>query len=261
MDCLRIETTANGITTITLNRPDKRNAMNQALIKALLQAVHQTAEDAATRILMIHGAGDHFCAGADISWMQKIATASYEENVDDAECLADLLFQLYHYPKPTIVLAQGATMGGGLGLLSVCDIALASENAVFGFSEVKIGLAPSTISPYVIGAIGARAAQYYFLTGERFDANRALQLQLIHKIASHDLMQDGLNVANTLLQNAPLAMSAIKQLIRRVKHENITEDLAQKTAEHLAHLRASEEAQEGLKAFLEKRQPHWIREI
>ena len=247
------------IATITLNRPEKRNAMNGPLIQELMQALQVLAADDDVRVVMMNGHGEHFCAGADIAWMQQIASGSYNENYDDAQCLADLLFQLYSFPKPTIVLAHGATLGGGLGLLCACDIAIASSNASFGFSEVKIGITPSTISPYVIAVIGERAAHYYFLTGERFGAEIAQRIGLIHQMTSQDaLLSTGIMLAECLLQNSPYALMAAKQLIRYVAKEKISADLAQKTAEHLANLRTTPEAQEGLRAFLEKRSPNWI---
>ena len=247
-----------GIATISLNRPDKRNAMNGQMIKELLHAMHRLQEDDSVRVMIIHGQGLHFCAGADIYWMQKISEGVLEENESDAQMLADLMYQLYSFPKPSIVLAHGATMGGGLGLLAACDIAIGAENASFGFSEVKIGIAPSVISPYVLSAIGERAAHYYFLTGERFSAEEAHRIGLLHRVvAENDLMQAGIMLANTLLQNGPHAMGATKQLIRYVAKIKITNELAQKTAEHLANVRTTKEAQEGLQAFLEKREPAW----
>lgn len=249
---------SEGMATITLNRPDKRNAMNRQLIGELLQALHELAQDSQTGVLMINSQGDHFCAGADIGWMQAVAAASKDENYDDAQMIADLMYQLHTFPKPTLVLARGTTLGGGLGLLAACDIAIASKNAVFGFSEVKIGITPSIVSPYVVAAIGARAAHYYFLTGERFGAECAYRIGLVHQIvADNALIGSGLALARTLLENSPQAMAAAKQLIRYVATEKITEQLAQKTAEHLAELRATQAAQEGLKAFLEKRKPKW----
>lgn len=253
-----VTTTVNAITMISLNRPEKRNAMHADLIHELHATLTQLEADQQTRVVMINGNGEHFCAGADIAWMQKIALGSYKENYDDAQLIADLMQQLYTYTKPTIVLAHGATMGGGLGLLASCDIALAATNAVFGFSEVKIGLAPSTISPYVIAAIGERMARYYFLTGEKFDAKTAHQIGLVHHIEEADsLVQLGMTIAQNLLQNGPIAMTAVKQLIRHVSKHEINSDLAQKTAEHLAHLRASPEGQEGLRSFVEKRPANW----
>lgn len=246
------------IATITLNRSDKRNAMNGQLIKELHHALRTLSEDSHARVLMINGNGEHFCAGADIAWMQKIATGSYDENADDAKMLADLMYQLYTFPKPTIILAHGATLGGGMGLLAACDIAIASNNASFGFSEVKMGIAPSVISPYVISAIGERAAHYYFLTGERFGPDEAHRIGLIHQVIEYEALSSvGITLAKTLLQNAPNAIIAAKKLIRYVAREKISEELARKTAEHLANLRGSQEAQEGLRAFLEKRTPNW----
>lgn len=248
----------NGIATITLNRADKRNAMHASMIKEILLALSACSHDADVRVLVLRANGEHFCAGADIQWMQTIASASLEENNDDAQLVADLMFQLYHFPKPTMVLAHGATMGGGLGLLSACDIAIASDSAIFAFSEVKIGITPSTISPYVVSAIGERAAHYYFLTGERFSAEEAHRIGLVHRVTTPDALDSmGMEIAHGLLKNSPQALIAAKQLIRYVTNQKITEDLGQKTAEHLANLRASPEAQEGLRAFVEKRAPVW----
>lgn len=251
--------TAAGVAMIILNRPDKRNALNGELIQALVEVLNKLAADKDTYLVIIKGQGDHFCAGADIAWMQQvIATQSYDANYDDAQSLADLLFQLYSFPKPTIVLAHGATLGGGMGLIAAGDIAIAANNAVFGFPEVKIGVTPSTISPYIIKAIGERAAQYYFITGERFSADEAVRLGLIHQLTSQDeLLHVGKTLAETLLKNGPHAMFAAKQLIRAVANEKINAKLSQKTAEHLAEIRSSKEAREGLQAFLEKRSPNW----
>jgi len=252
-------TRENGLAILTLNRPDKRNAMNGAMIQELDQVLQTLANDKTVKVLLIKGSGEHFCAGADISWMKTVGTLSKEENQRDAEALADLLFHLYEFPKPTIVMAHGTVLGGGLGILSVCDIALAADTCTFGFPEVKIGIAPSTISPYVIAAIGARAAHYYFLTGIRFGAEEALRIGLVHQVADQQaLYQTGHALAQTLLQNAPEALCAVKQLIHRVANEKISPELGHYTAEHLAALRTSSEAQEGLAAFLEKRAPQWI---
>ena len=248
----------NNIATITLNRPDKRNAMNEQMIKEILHTLVRLREEEDARVLILQGQGEHFCAGADIQWMQQMAAKPHGKNEIDALMLSDLMYQLYSFPKPTIVLAHGATMGGGLGLLAACDIAIASENASFGFSEVKIGITPSIISPYIITAIGERMAHYYFLMGERFNALEAKRIGLLHHVVDDDaLKQTGKSIADTLLQNGPHALTAVKHLIRYVKKEPISPDLAQKTAEHLANIRMTKEAQEGLQAFLEKRQPRW----
>lgn len=253
-----VSTPTSGITTLTLNRPDKRNAMDAQMIKELLNALQKLADDHETRVLMIMGQGEHFCAGADIAWMLKIAECSYEENVADAQMLAYLMYQLYSFPKPTIVLAHGVTVGGGLGLVAAGDIALAAKSASFSFAEVKLGIAPSVISPYVISAIGQRAAHYYFLTGDRFGAEEAHRLGLIHQFVENEaLMSVGMSLAETIVKNSPNALIAAKQLIRRVNNEKVTENLVRTTAENLATLRASPQAREGLQAFLQKRTPQW----
>jgi len=243
---------------ITLNRPEKRNALNKELVKEMLLVLQQAAVDDQIKVLLLQGNGEHFCAGADIKWMETMTTATQEENYSDAQRLADLMYRIYSFPKPTLALTHGATMGGGLGLVAACDIAIAAKDAYFAFSEVKIGLAPSTISPYVLDAIGERAARYYFLTGERFDALEAQHLGLIHRVCdSEELFQSAKQIIDQLLQNGPAAMTAVKHLIQYVAKEKITVSLGQKTAEHLSDLRATIEAQEGLKAFLEKRKPRW----
>jgi len=247
--------TVDDIVTISLNRPDKRNAMHGPMMTELLHAFKTHAADQ-SRVLIIKGNGDNFCAGGDIGWMQKIAADSDSANYEDAQLLADMLYQLYIFPKPTIVLAHGATLGGGLGLLAAADIAIAAKNASFGLPEVKIGITPSVISPYVITAIGERAAHYYFLTGERFGADEARHIGLIHQVAESDaLLSVGVSIAQTLLQSSPNALRSAKQLIRSVTQQKITEELTQKTSEHLAELRKTPEAQEGLRAFTEKRKP------
>jgi len=248
----------DNIATLTLNRPDKRNAMHGPLIMECQQALRLLAESP-TRVLIINGNGENFCAGGDIGHMQKIAAGSKDDNYRDAQLLADLLYQLYQFPKPTLVLAHGMTLGGGLGLVAAADIAIASSNASFGLPEVKIGLAPSMISPYVIAAIGERMAHYYFLTGERFGAEQAHRIGLIHQLTDETtLMSAGMSVAQILLQNSPLALQSAKQLMRTVAKQKITVELAQQTSEHLAELRATPEAQEGLRAFMEKRKPRWV---
>lgn len=252
-------TKEKGLATVTFNRPEKRNAMNAEMIKELISVLHALAKDNEVNVLIITGNGEHFCAGADISWMKTIGTVSAEDNQRDAEMLADFLYQLYEFPKPTIALAHGAVLGGGLGIVSVCDIAIAAKSASFGFPEAKIGIAPSTISPYVMAAIGERAAHYYFLTGIRFGAEESHRIGLAHQVAEDDaLKQTGQTLAQTLLQNSPAALKSIKELIHQVASEKITPELGRYTSRHLAKLRTSPEAQEGLKAFLEKRAPQWI---
>lgn len=248
----------NGVATITFNRPEKRNALNGKMINEISHALQLIREDKDMRVLILQGNGDNFCAGADIQWMKTVSAGIYQENYEDAQTLADLLFQLYSFPKPTIALIHGATLGGGIGLLAACDIAIAAENATFSFSEVKLGVTPSVISPYVISAIGEREAHYYFLTGDRFVADIAQQIGLVHHVVGDDvLLHKGATLAKIIMQNSPNALTEAKRLIRHVSKEKISTELSQKTAEHLATLRSTPEAQEGLRAFIEKRTPVW----
>lgn len=250
-------TQSNKIAIVTLNRADKRNAMHGPLISELSLALTTLAQSE-TRVLILNGAGEDFCAGGDIAWMQHMINASQDQNEADAKQLAELLLQLYHFPVPTIVLAQGKTFGGGMGLVTASDIALANKDAVFGFPEVKIGMTPAVISPYVIAAIGVRQASYYFLTGESFKAEEAKSIGVIHRIIDHQpLLDAGLALANTLLVNGPYALSGVKKLIPDVARQKISSELAMTTAEHLAERRVSQEGQEGLRAFLEKRPAKW----
>ena len=232
--------------------------MDGSLIQALCDTLKNIANDKQVRVLILNGSGEHFCAGADIDWMQKIAQSPEKENREDARQLATLMKMIYRFPKPVIVLAHGATLGGGLGLLAAADIAVAANNASFGFSEVKIGITPSVISPYILAAIGERAARYYFLTAERFQAAEAHRLGLVHKVVDvAALHSTGLMIAEELLKNSPTALSEAKHLIQHVSHHELTDDLIQFTADHLARLRTSKDAREGLQAFLEKRAPNW----
>ena len=253
-----VTTISKGIARIALNRPQKSNALNGVFVADIRQALKNLLSDSAARVVLIEGHGEHFCAGGDIHWMQEMAEKSYETNYQDAHAIAELMHELYAFPKPTIALAHGTTLGGGLGLLTACDIAFASTNAIFGFSEVKLGIAPSTISPYVIAAIGQRMARYYFLTGQRFDAVEAKRIGLVHEVvAVNELLNAGLAMANKLLANSSQAMAGIKALIQGVAGQHLSEDIAQFTAGNLASLRMSADGQEGLKAFIEKRTAKW----
>lgn len=248
----------DSITTITLNRPEKRNAMNRIMIQELTETLIQLAKDDATNVLILCANGDHFCAGADIASMQELAHASTDENTHDAMQLANLMYLLYTFPKPVIVLAHGAVMGGGLGLIAASDIAIIATNTSFSFSEVKLGIAPSVISPYIIAAVGERIARYYFLTAERFGAEKAEHIGLVHKIVEQEALAIvGLTVARELLQFSKVTLSEIKNLVRRVSSHDISPELVQFTAQHLAGMRATSDAIEGLQAFLEKRKPNW----
>lgn len=247
-----------GVDLLTLNRPEKRNALNKVLIQEWMQALQEMRDDASISVVILNGNGEHFCAGADIASMQKMANATLAENVEDALQLAKLLNTIFNFPKPIIGLIQGATMGGGLGVIACCDVVIAATDSVYCFSEVKIGLTPSVISPYVISVIGERAARYYFLTAEKFDAKIATELKLVQHIVPQELLlETGMTLAKNLLKNSPNALREAKKLIQQVSGQTISNNIIQKTAEHLAHMRATHDAQEGLNAFLEKRSPAW----
>lgn len=239
------------ITTLTLNRPEIHNAFDDELIRELTEKLQHLEHDPETRVVILAAEGKSFCAGADLQWMQKMANYSEAENIQDAFGLARLMRTLNTLSKPTIALVQGAAYGGGVGLVACCDIALAVPEANFCFSEVKLGLVPAVISPYTIAAIGERAARRYFLSAERFGAEEALRLGLIHQIVpAPELVTAGISLAQLLLKNGPVAMRATKQLIAEVARQSLTPSLIQKTVECIAKARVSEEGQERLKGFL-----------
>jgi len=248
-----------GIATITLTRPKVRNAFNVDTINHLLTTLAVLKHDPAVRILLLRAQGEHFCAGADINWMKDIAKRGYQENLADATRLAKLMDNLNQFPKPTIALVQGACFGGAIGIVACCDIALATTTAKFCLSEVKIGLIPAVISPYVVTAIGPRQARRYCLTGEMFSAEQALDYGLIHQLGDNlDTLVNPL--IKVLLTNSPAAMQAAKSLIHSVTNHEINDSLIAETSQQIAAIRVSNEAQEGLDAFLNKRQPDWSKE-
>lgn len=248
----------NHISTIVLNCPKTHNAFDDKLIKQFTEILCEINENANIRVVLLKATGKYFCAGADINWMRATSKQLHEENIQDAYALANLLNTLNTLNKPTIVLVQGSAFGGGIGLIAACDIAISVPEAEFAFSEVKLGLIPAVISPYCIGTIGERKARRYFLTGERFSAEEALHLNLIHEIVpANQLEKTGLELAKTLLKNSPQAVYKAKKLIAEVKHKTSDSQLLYLTAEWIADIRSSEEGQEGLNAFLEKRTPRW----
>lgn len=260
-NAVRYETDARGVTRITLNRPDKRNAFDADIIRALTDAVKQASEDPACRVIVLAGDGKHFSAGADLNWMKHTATLSADENREDARALAGMLKAIDLSPKPTIARVQGAAFGGAVGLVSACDITIASDDARFCLSEVRLGLAPAAIGPYVIRVLGARQARRYFLTAEEISATRAVDLGLVHETVTAESLDDTVNrLVDRLLKNSPQALGACKELIARTGHNQPDEALIRYTADLIAHLRTSDEGQEGLSAFLEKRAPSWIQE-
>ncbi|WP_020677776.1 enoyl-CoA hydratase/isomerase family protein [Geopsychrobacter electrodiphilus] len=250
-----------GRATLVLNRPERHNAFDDSLIAELTAALQQLAADPEVRLVVLTGAGKSFSAGADLNWMRRMADYTHAENLADSIALTELMQTLDTLPKPTLALVQGAAFGGGVGLVAACDLVLATPEAKFCLSEVKLGLIPAVISPYVIAAIGARAARRYFISAERFDAKHARKLGLVHKIVpAENLVKEADRMTRLLLQNGPEAMALSKQLIADVSHRPLDAALIADTAERISSVRASDEGREGLSAFLEKRPPRWAKE-
>ena len=245
---------------VTMNRPERHNAFDDALIAELTAALRTMEADDAVRLVVLSGAGKSFSAGADLHWMKRMAGYSRDENVRDAMGLGALLRTLAFLRKPTVARVHGAAYGGGVGLVACCDMAVALSTATFSLSEVKLGLIPAVISPYVVSAIGARAARRYFLTGERFEAAEAWRLGLVHDLATSpgDLDEKVGTLVDLLLEASPAAQREAKDLIRAVADRPVTSELIQDTAERIARVRASPEGREGVGAFLDKRKPSWV---
>jgi methylglutaconyl-CoA hydratase len=242
---------------IWLARPDVRNAFNAVMIRELREGLRALAEDDAVRVIVLSGRGTAFCAGADLAWMREIVRFSYEQNLRESLDLAECLHDLYAVPKPTVARVNGPAIGGGTGFVSACDIAVATAEARFGLSEVKIGVVPAAISPYVVRRIGESRARQYFLTGERFDALQALEIGLVNIVVEpEDLDRKVEELVSSLLSSGPEALAKAKELLARVPGMSFAE-AKRFTAEMIAGLRVSAEAQEGMAAFLEKRKPKW----
>lgn len=251
-----------GFATLWLNRPEKNNAFDGQMIGELITALAQVRADASLRFLLLRGRGKHFSAGADLAWMQQSAELDYNSNLDDAHELAELMYSLAHLEIPTLAVVHGAAFGGALGLVSCCDIAIGSDDAQFCLSEVRIGLAPAVISPFVVQAIGERAARRYALTAERFSGSRAREIGLLAEYYPLDeLDQQVRHWADTLLLNSPQAMRASKDLLREVGSGVLTPALRDYCEKAIARIRVSPEGQEGLRAFLDKRAPAWKPDI
>ena len=247
------------VATITLRRPEVRNAFNDDLIAELTQAVLDAGARDDVRCLVLAAEGKAFCAGADLNWMRRMADYTHDENLLDAAKLAEMLRVLYACPKPTIARVQGDAYAGGTGLVAACDIAVSSDTAAYCLSEVKLGLIPATISPYVIRAMGARAAHRYFLTAERFDAAEALRIGFVHAVVPADALDAKVAELATALVNAgPEAMKACKRLVQDVAGREIDAALIQMTVDGIANIRVSPEGREGVQSFLNKRAPSWL---
>jgi methylglutaconyl-CoA hydratase len=259
MNYQTLELTVTGaVATVTLNRPEVFNAFNETAIKELEDCISALGDRDEPRVIVLAARGKCFSAGADLDWMKRMAELPYEANFDDAYRLAAMLRTIDACPKPVIARVQGDAFGGGVGLVSVSDIAVAAETASFSLSEVKLGLIPATISPYVIRAIGARAARRYFVTAERFAAIEAHRIGLVHEVVTGDRLDPTVqSIVAAISQNGPHAVTTTKKLIRDINGRPISEEVLLDTAERIAQTRASEEAREGVRAFLEKRSPAW----
>ncbi|HEB97221.1 MAG TPA: enoyl-CoA hydratase/isomerase family protein [Sedimenticola thiotaurini] len=250
---------ARGVARITLNRPRLHNAFDDVVIARLSGLLDELAERDGLRALVLAAEGRSFSAGADLNWMRRMADYSPQENRADADRLAGLMRRLDRLPVPTIARVQGAAFGGGVGLIACCDMAIASERARFALSEVRLGIMPAVISPYVIAAIGPRAARRWILSGERFDAAEALRIGLLHQVVAEESLDEAVEALLTeLLACGPRAQAAAKRLIRDVACRPIDQALIDDTAARITELRASPEGREGLSAFLEKRPPAWV---
>jgi methylglutaconyl-CoA hydratase len=249
----------NGSATVMLNRPEVHNAFDPEMVEALAKTFENLGGRAEVRAIVLVGAGASFCAGADIGHMKKSATFTKKQNYEVALQSARMLHALYTMPKPTIACVRGAVRGGGCGLVAASDIALAGRSATFRLSEVKLGIIPAMISPYVIEAIGTRMARRYMLTGEEFDCAEAFRIGMVHDIAEDEALDEKVgNLLGHLYTSGPKAIAEIKQLIPLSAHSAISDKLISQTSRRIADIRATTEAQEGLSAFLEKREPAWL---
>lgn len=247
------------LATITLTQPEVRNAFSDEVIADITHAFHAVGKRSDVRAVVLAAEGPAFCAGANLNWMRRMADYSRDENREDAGLLAEMLRVIYECPQPTIARVQGDVYAGGMGLVAACDMAVAAEGAGFCLSEVKIGLIPATISPYVIRAMGARAAHRYFLTGERFDAAEALRIGFVHRVVPAEELDNAVDgLLKHLVSAGPAAARACKRLVIDVAEREINEQLIAATVESIADIRASAEGKEGVQAFLQKRKPAWL---
>ncbi|RXS44192.1 gamma-carboxygeranoyl-CoA hydratase [Idiomarina sp. 29L] len=246
-----------GVATLTLNRPEVHNAFDDVMISELLQALKNVEDSEQARVLVLRSEGKNFSAGADLNWMRSMADKNYQQNVEDAGELGLLMERLDLLSKPSIALVQGAAFGGAVGLAACCDIVLAQPHSSFCLSEVKIGLIPAVISPYVVRTIGEKQSRRYMLTAERFFADEAQKLGLVNDVVD-DFEEPLNNLLDALLANSPQAVTACKELIRNVGSRPINKDVRDHTIKAIAEIRVSDEGQEGLSAFLEKRPAAWL---
>ena len=247
------------VATVQLSRPEMRNAFNEHSISELTEAFRTLGADEEVRAIVLAAQGTAFCAGADLNWMKKMAAYTHEENRADAAQLAEMLYAIYTCPKPVVARVQGDCYAGGMGLVSVCDIAVAVEEANFCLSEVKLGLIPATISPYVIKAMGENAARRYFLTAERFSATEAHRIGFVHQVVKAEALDETMGeILKQLTSASPNAVREAKRLVREVGGMPLTKELIADTARRIADIRSSSEGREGVQSFLEKRKPNWL---
>jgi len=256
---IQLSIDGDGVATLTLNRPEVHNAFDDHLIAGLTARLRELEHTADVRVVVLAANGKSFSAGADLNWMKRMSRYSEGENLRDAVALADLMHTLSALTKPTVARVQGPAYGGGVGLVAACDIAVASRAASFSLSEVRLGLIPAVISPHVIAAVGERQARRYFLTAERFDAQEALRIGLVHAVVDDANLDATLaGIVGHLLKGGPRAQAAAKDLIAAVTNRVIDRKLVEDTADRIARIRVSAEGQEGIAAFLEKRAPSWV---
>lgn len=247
------------IARITLSRPEVRNAFNDAVIQELKAAFEAVGARDDVRAVVLAAVGPAFCAGADLNWMRRMADYTRDENVADAGQLAAMLTAIYECPKPTIAAVQGDVFAGGMGLVAACDMAVSVDSATYCLSEVKLGLIPATISPYVIRAMGARASHRYFLTAERFSAQEAHRIGFVHELVGAEALDAKVNeLAQALVSASPAAVRACKRLVQDVAEREIDAGLIAATVQGIADIRASEQGREGVQSFLQKRKPAWL---
>ena len=260
MDYQTLEVIRDGaLATVWLNRPDVRNAFNETTIAEITAVFRALDSDAGVRAVVLAARGPAFCAGADLNWMKKMAGYSREENLADAAGLAAMLRAIHDCAKPVVARVQGDCYAGGMGLATACDIVVAADAANFCLSEVKLGLIPATISPYVIRAMGAQAARRYFITAERFSAAAAQRMGLVHECVPADALDETVGMLlKSLLAASPDAVAAAKRLVNDVAGQPLTDALVQDTVVRIADIRASEQGREGVRSFLEKRKPSWL---
>ncbi|MDO8278623.1 MAG: enoyl-CoA hydratase/isomerase family protein [Burkholderiaceae bacterium] len=261
MKHLELEVSAY-VATLTLNRPDMRNAFNEEVIAELSQAFTELGSREDVRCIVLAARGAAYCAGADLNWMRRMADYSHAENLADGGQLGAMLFAIHECPKPTIAKVQGDVYAGGTGLVAACDIAVSVDTAHYCLSEVRLGLVPATISPYVIRAMGERAAHRYFLTAERFDAQEALRIGFVHEVVPADRLDASVAALTKALVNAgPHAVRVCKKLVHDVAGQPLSSELIGMTVNLIADIRASEEGREGVQSFLQKRQPAWLPKV